>query len=225
MIKFNNIDLKNDLVFIIRDLNIIIPDGELFVLVSLDNKIFNYLYNLIKGYEKNFSGSIEVDETKNNENKCFLLPWFEGDPEWTDELKTNTIIKKIRNFLPINDDEFSQFWTNHGLSFFHNKKFSDLNKSDKIWLAFCLFVLKRSGNYIFNDILKGQPHDLKKKVKKVFAEMKNHGETILYLTEDIFLAAEIADRIGLIKNGRLETIYTAAELKDIGVEMVYKENL
>ena len=220
MIQFNNIRMTNNRIYIVKDLNFTIADGELFALVTLDSTFYNHLYNLVKGYHKTYSGTIEASPDTDSS-----IAWFEGAPSWHRELKTAVLFKTMKKLLYIDDEFYAKFWTQYGSSFSRNIRMSDLKEWEQLWLAFILFVLKKRQNYIFHDVLKGQSHELKTKVLSVFNDLKQEKQSILYLTDDLFLAAEIADRIGLIKDGRLETIYTKGELNDIGLERAYKTHL
>jgi ABC-2 type transport system ATP-binding protein len=54
-------------------------------------------------------------------------------------------------------------------------------------------------------------------------ELKNNNKAIFMSTHDVFRAKEIADRVGIMKNGRLITIKTKEQLRGADLEKVYLE--
>jgi ABC-type multidrug transport system ATPase subunit len=63
------------------------------------------------------------------------------------------------------------------------------------------------------------------KFNKLLLQKKAAGNSILFLGSDIFYAAEIADRVGFIKNGRLMFEAPAADLKDMDIKDLYSKFL
>ncbi len=78
-------------------------------------------------------------------------------------------------------------------------------------------------NIVINDFIRGAEKSFELKFNKLLLQKKIAGDSILFLGSDIFYAAEIADRVGFIKNGRLIFEAVAADLKDMDIKDLYSK--
>jgi ABC-type uncharacterized transport system ATPase subunit len=79
----------------------------------------------------------------------------------------------------------------------------DLDESERRRLLFSVVRLTGSQNYIIHDLAKGMPIDFILELKENLREMKSTGCSIFYISDDVFFASEIGDRIGFMKKGKL----------------------
>jgi len=89
------------------------------------------------------------------------------------------------------------------------------------YLAACLAT--DHGNIVINDFVRGAEKSFELKFNKLLLQQKAAGNAILFLGSDIFYAAEIADRVGFIKNGRLLFEAAASDLKDMDIKDLYSK--
>jgi ABC-type Na+ transport system ATPase subunit NatA len=89
----------------------------------------------------------------------------------------------------------------------------------QVYLALCL--ARDEPNIVINDFIKGTEKSLEMKFNKLLLQKKAAGQAILYLGNDIIYAAEIADRVGFIKNGHLLFEAEAVDIKDMDIKDLY----
>ncbi|HSQ35766.1 MAG TPA: hypothetical protein VLQ89_07235, partial [Candidatus Binatia bacterium] len=89
------------------------------------------------------------------------------------------------------------------------------------YLAACFAA--DNANIVINDFIRGSEKSFELKFNKLLLQRKNAGDSILFLGNDIFYAAEIADRVGFIKNGRLVFEAVAADLKEMDIKDLYSK--
>jgi ABC-type Na+ transport system ATPase subunit NatA len=89
----------------------------------------------------------------------------------------------------------------------------------QVYLALCL--ARNAPNLVINDFIKGTEKSLEMKFNKLLGQKKAAGQAILYLGNDIIYAAEIADRVGFIKNGHLLFEAEAVDIKDMDIKDLY----
>ncbi|MCP4154940.1 MAG: hypothetical protein GY757_44870 [bacterium] len=57
--------------------------------------------------------------------------------------------------------------------------------------------------------------------KKNIAKMKQSGCSILYLSDDVFFASEIGDRVGFMKKGKLLLELNSRKMKNMSLQELY----
>lgn len=93
----------------------------------------------------------------------------------------------------------------------------------QVYLAACL--ASDCGNIVINDFIRGADKDFELKFNKLLLQKKAQGRAILSLGSDIFYAAEIADRVGFIKDGHLMFEADASDLKEMDIKDLYQKFL
>jgi ABC-2 type transport system ATP-binding protein len=87
------------------------------------------------------------------------------------------------------------------------------------YLAACF--ASESANIVINDFIRGAEKSFELKFNKLLLQKKAAGDSILFLGNDIIYAAEIADRIGFVKDGLLLFEAEAADVKDMDIKDLY----
>jgi ABC-2 type transport system ATP-binding protein len=84
-------------------------------------------------------------------------------------------------------------------------------------------ILKGAPNIILDEPTSGLDPKAGSEFMALLAELRNEGKAILMSTHDIFRAKEHADRVGIMKEGRLVAVLTRQELAVRDLEELYLE--
>jgi ABC-type Na+ transport system ATPase subunit NatA len=94
-------------------------------------------------------------------------------------------------------------------------------------LYLSLLLAKNTKNIVIHDFIRGEEKEFELTFNRVLLQLKEEGKAILYITDDVFYAYRIADRVSFIKNGYLlpsEPI-ESKDLKELDTMEVYKHYL
>jgi ABC-2 type transport system ATP-binding protein len=89
----------------------------------------------------------------------------------------------------------------------------------KLGLAICM--IKDAPALLLDEPTAGLDPASAAELMHLLKELKNQGKAILMSTHDIFRTKEIADRVGILKEGRLVMEFTREELQYADLERIY----
>ena len=98
------------------------------------------------------------------------------------------------------------------------KKFSK-GMSQKVGLA--IAIIKDADNLLLDEPTSGLDPKAASEFIEILNQLKSQGKSILMCTHDIFRAKEIADKIGIMKEGRLVMLRTHDQLQNDDLEKIY----
>jgi ABC-2 type transport system ATP-binding protein len=84
-------------------------------------------------------------------------------------------------------------------------------------------ILKGASNIILDEPTSGLDPKAGAEFMALLAELRGEGKAILMSTHDIFRAKDAADRVGIMREGRILAIRSRAELKTDNLERLYLE--
>jgi ABC-type multidrug transport system ATPase subunit len=223
MIKINQLTLKKKIPEISR-LNLEINKGETYVLLSSGDTAVHHLLNIFSGLETNFQGRVEIDsiDIRSNWYQCSKnIVHLNNGREWPPDMKTGEILSFFKKHLHISEDEFEELYITLNMDNMAREKISEMEEVEWRNILFALTRLKKSKNYIVHDFARGMPLDFNLEFKKSLARLKKEGCSILYLSDDVFFAPEIGDRIGFMKKGKLLLELKASKMKKMSLRELY----
>ncbi len=227
MIKLTDLSLKKKIPAI-SHFNLHVADGESYALLSSGDKAVDHLINIFSGLEREFKGTVEIDHMNilSALDCCRKqLVFLSGGPQWPHNMKTGHMISFFKKRMAIPDDEFEELYIKLDLQHIGRKKICDLEEVEWRRILFTLTQLKKSKNYLIRDFAKGMPLDFNLEFKKNLQRLKKEGCSILYFSDDVFFAPEIADRIGFMKKGKLLLELKAEKMKRMSLKELYFEFL
>lgn len=223
MIEVKNLDLKKKIPEISR-LDIRIPGGESYVLLSSRDTTIDHLVNIFAGVERDFTGEVRLDDAdiRSNRDQCRKnIVLLSAGREWPPDMKTGTVVSFFKRDMDIPEEEFEELYIELNIDSIYYRKISELDEVEWRKILFALARLKKSRNYIFRDFAGGMPLDFNLEFKKRIARMKKQDCAILYLSDDVFFAPEIGDRIGFLKKGKLLLELTSSKMKKMDLKELY----
>lgn len=227
MITIDNLDLKKKIPEI-SQLNLDIAEGESYVLLSSGEREFNHLLNIFSGVEPNFTGTVRIDSAdiritweKCRQNSICLS----AGRQWPHDMKIGSMVSFFKKRLNISEDEYEALNMELNIESICQKKINELDEVAWRKILFALAQLKKSKNYILLDFAGGMPLNFNLEFKKALTRMKKENCSILYLSNDVFFAPEIGDRIGFMKKGKLLLELKNSKMKKMDLKELYFEFL
>lgn len=223
MITINDLYLKKRIPEISK-LTLRIPDGEVYVLLSSEETAVNHLVNIFLGLETSFKGSVAIDDADiiSNRHQCRTnIAYLDTGGEWPPDMKAGDVVAFFKKRFKIPEDEFEELYIKLNLENICDRKIGELETMAWRRLLFNLKQLKRSKNYVMRDFTKGMPLDFILEFKKRIHQLKAAGSSVLYISDDVFFAPEIGDRIGFMKKGKLLLELKAAPMKKMSLKELY----
>jgi len=212
--------------FYLSDVSLQVCNGEIYFLLNRQNSGNDLLFSVLSGFRAPAAGEIFYDECRQGSaerpmpaaliNKVPEAADFETESrigDWIDFLCRCGALRRenvLQTLMVLNFNETNL-----------QKKVRDLPPEifRQVYLALCL--AGNAPNLVINDFIKGTEKRLEMKFNKLLGQKKAAGQAILYLGNDIIYAAEIADRVGFIKNGHLLFEAEAADIKDMDIKDLY----
>jgi ABC-type Na+ transport system ATPase subunit NatA len=225
MITLKNLSLEHG-DFYLSAVSLQVRSGEIYFLLNRQNLSNDFLFNVLSGFRVPDRGEIFYDDCRQILferplpaafiNKIVDVADFETEArigDWIDFLCRGGDLRRenvLQTLMVLNFNEINL-----------RKKVRDLTPEifRQVYLALCL--APDAPNIVINDFIKGTEKSLEMKFNKLLWEKKAAGRAILYLGNDIIYAAEIADRVGFIKNGHLLFEADAADIKDMDIKDLY----
>jgi ABC-type multidrug transport system ATPase subunit len=223
MIKINDLYLKKKIPEI-SHLNLQVENGESYVLLSAGDIPIDHLINILLGLEKGFKGTVEIDNIDirsdrdySHENILFLS----SGTQWPGDMKVGNIVSFLEKSMDIPGDEFEDFYIKLNIESIYQRRINEIEEAERRRILFSLAQLKKSKNYIVRNFAKGMPLDFNLEFKKGIGQLKKKGCSILYFSDDVFIAPEIGDRIGFMKKGRLLLELKASKMRKMSSRELY----
>jgi ABC-2 type transport system ATP-binding protein len=82
-------------------------------------------------------------------------------------------------------------------------------------------IIKDAPNVILDEPTSGLDPKSAAELMRLLSDLRSEGRTVLLSTHDLFRAREHADRVGIMKEGRLVMVRTRGELEDEDLEKLY----
>ena len=205
-------------------MNLRVDDGEAYVLLSSGDTAINHLINILLGWEEGFAGTVKIDNIDIRSDHSLYqksVVYLDSGSRWTPDLKIGSMIAFLKRSMNIPGDQFEDLFVKLNLESIYKNRLSEIEAVEWRRILFSLVQLKKSKNYIFRDFARGMPLDFNIEFKRSLQQMKKKGDAILYLSNDVFLAPEIGDRIGFMKKGKLLLELKASKMKKMSMRELY----
>lgn len=223
MIEIENLFLRKKIPEI-SDLSIQVNTGETYVLLSSSDSVRRHLINIFNSRERNFSGTVRVNEvdilTGSRYLKRSLVALGKGN-DWPPAIRIKDMMNFIRRITGISDEEYEEFKLRMNLDLLKQVRMNDLAEAERRRLLFAVVRLIGSDNFIIHDLAKGMPIDFILELKTNLRQLKDRGCSILYISDDVFFASEIGDRIGFVKKGKLLLELKGGKVKQMDHKELY----
>ena len=90
-------------------------------------------------------------------------------------------------------------------------------------LGITIAIIKDAPNILLDEPTSGLDPKAAAEFVKILSGLRDEGKSILMCTHDIFRTKEIADRVGIMKEGRLVMVRNREEFMEENLEEIYLE--
>jgi len=100
-------------------------------------------------------------------------------------------------------------------------KLKNFSKGMRQKLGICIAIIKDAPNILLDEPTSGLDPKAASEFLKILRGLKDEGKAIFMSTHDIFRAKAVADRVGIMKEGRLVMLRTREEFLEENLEKLY----
>ena len=101
------------------------------------------------------------------------------------------------------------------------KKLKTFSKGMRQKVGLAIAIIKDADNILMDEPTSGLDPKSAAELMQVLMQMRNAGKSILMCTHDIFRAKSVADRVGIMKEGRLVMLRTREQFLQDDLERIY----
>lgn len=103
------------------------------------------------------------------------------------------------------------------------KKLKTFSKGMRQKVGLTIAIIKDAPNILLDEPTAGLDPKAAAELLQILVNLKRQGKSILMCTHDIFRAKNIADRVGIMKEGRLVMVRTREEFLEDDLEKIYMD--
>ena len=103
------------------------------------------------------------------------------------------------------------------------KKIKTFSKGMRQKVGLTIAIIKDAPNILLDEPTAGLDPKAAAELMQILLNLKRQGKSILMCTHDIFRAKNIADRVGIMKEGRLVMLRTRKEFLEYDLEKIYMD--
>ncbi len=202
-----------------------IKKGESYTLLSSDDLIKEHLYTIFSGAALNVSDWEALKEKVSLVDDCVTTAtdfvYIGKMEEWPSDITVGDFLKLLKRLAGKKSSRAAEISILMGIDTIKHKHFGSITESDKRKAVFAGAKLKESNFYIFDDFARGMPLEFVIEFRKHLRRLKENGDSILYLSNDVLLAPEIGDRIGIMKDGQLLFFVKNSDLRQMNLNEMF----
>jgi len=182
-----------------EDLEIEFNQGEAHVVLT--NKkitLSSHLYNVLSGKDKRFKGKVSTKEGNLTLGKRGVdFVYFCQPDQIPGEITIRNFTSLMAGGLSLKPDQREELNSKLNLKKLGKQNFGELDLKERAKIILEVTLLKKSDIYMFHDFAKGFSTDFIKDFVDRLKGLKDHGSSILYITNDGFLGQKIGDYVSV----------------------------
>jgi ABC-2 type transport system ATP-binding protein len=101
------------------------------------------------------------------------------------------------------------------------RKLKTFSKGMRQKVGLAITIIKDAGNIVMDEPTTGLDPKSAAELMQILIKLRNRGKSILMCTHDLFRAKTVADRVGIMKEGRLVMLRTREEFLRDDLERIY----
>jgi ABC-2 type transport system ATP-binding protein len=220
MIDFENVTRRYGSKTAVAGLSLNIPRGELFALLGPNGAGKTTTIKILVGLLRPSSGTVRLcghDVVKESRQANRLLGYVPDTPQLYDKLTGREFLKFIADMHAL-DDELAHHQISQQIADFELAPFVDdltetYSHGMKQRLAFAAGLIHEPAVLVIDEPLVGLDPRSIRLVKDLLRRKVEQGMTIFMSTHLLSVAEEIADRVGIVDQGKLRFLGTVHQLQ------------
>lgn len=215
----------------LNSLNLTINEGEIFALLGQNGAGKTTTINCFLGFIQPSGGSASIDGVSVTENALETKQYLAYIPETVMLYPNLTGIENLEFFSSLagfsyGKDELSSFLSKGGLqNTAHNQRVGGYSKGMRQKVGIAIAIAKKAKALLLDEPTSGLDPKASNEFSELLRELTQNGTAVLMATHDIFRAKEVANRIGIMKEGNLVSVIDAKEISANELEKLYLQTV
>lgn len=211
----------------LNNLNLTIQPGEIFALLGQNGAGKTTTINLFLGFLKPTSGAAYIDGISVDEQPEKTKERLAYIPETVMLYPNLTGLENLEYFSSLagfdySKTELSAFLNTAGLQeSAHGQRLGGYSKGMRQKVGIAIAVAKKASVLLLDEPTSGLDPKASNEFSEILKSLSASGTAILMATHDIFRAKEVATRIGIMKQGVLESVIEAKDISANELEALY----
>ncbi|MER0440568.1 ABC transporter ATP-binding protein [Emticicia sp. W12TSBA100-4] len=215
----------------LNSLNLTINEGEIFALLGQNGAGKTTTINCFLGFIQPSGGSASINDVSVAENALETKKYLAYIPETVMLYPNLTGIENLEFFSSLagfsyGKDELSSFLSKAGLqNTAHNQRVGGYSKGMRQKVGIAIAIAKKAKALLLDEPTSGLDPKASNEFSEILRELAQNGTAVLMATHDIFRAKEVANRIGIMKEGNLVSVIDAKEISANELEKLYLQTV
>lgn len=215
----------------LNSLNLTINEGEIFALLGQNGAGKTTTINCFLGFIQPSGGSVSINGVSVAENALETKKYLAYIPETVMLYPNLSGIENLEFFSSLagfsyKKEELSSFLSKAGLqNTAHNQRVGGYSKGMRQKVGIAIAIAKKAKALLLDEPTSGLDPKASNEFSEILRELAQNGTAVLMATHDIFRAKEVANRIGIMKEGNLVSVIDAKEISANELEKLYLQTV
>lgn len=221
MLKVQNLTKKFGSTIAVDDVSFVINKGEIFSLIGPNSSGKTTIVKNIVGLLQPTEGTIKVgdyDVVKNPEKAKQHIGYIPDEPSVWSYMTGAEFLYFTQALFGMNKGKKSKSLTPYlepfNLQGLEKKYFEEYSRGNKQKFSIMAAMSHDPEVLLIDEPIVGLDPSGAEIAKKMFVDYAKAGGSVLLVTHTLSVAAQISDRIGFLKNGKLVEVGTLSELRN-----------
>lgn len=215
----------------LNSLNLNIEAGEIFALLGQNGAGKTTTINCFLGFIEPSSGTANINGVSVKDHALETKKHLAYIPETVMLYPNLTGVENLEFFSSLagfsySKEELVSFLSKAGLqSTAHQQRVGGYSKGMRQKVGIAIAIAKKAKALLLDEPTSGLDPKASNEFSEILKELSANGTAILMATHDIFRAKEIANRIGIMKEGNLVSIINAKDISANELEQLYLQTV
>lgn len=215
----------------LNSLNLTIEEGEIFALLGQNGAGKTTTINLFLGFVEPTSGIVKINNISVQENALETKKYVAYIPETVMLYPNLTGIENLHFFSSLagfkySTEQLGDILTKAGLQkMAHTQYLEGYSKGMRQKVGIAIALAKKAKVLLLDEPTSGLDPKASNEFSEILRALAKNGTAILMATHDIFRAKDVANRIGIMKEGNLVSVIDAKELSANELETLYLQTV
>ena len=231
MLQAKNLTKKYGEQIALNNLNLTIEAGEVFCLLGQNGAGKTTTINLFMGFAEPTSGVASVSGLDVATHPIESKKYIAYIPETVMLYPNLTGLENLEFFSSLAGFKYSKMELGELLDHAglqqvaHNQRVSGYSKGMRQKVGIAIALAKQAKALLLDEPTSGLDPKASNEFSVLIKNLAAEGVAVLMATHDIFRAKDVANRVGIMREGQLVAIHKAAELTAVELENIYLETV